>query len=116
MLPAIDGDPSTAWTTPFATPVGQSIEVDAGQPVTFDHLALQVVADGRHSVPTRLRIDADGQTRTVDLPAIGDQPGENATTPATVSFDPVTARNEPTSDVHTTTCVQTEGYCRSTVG
>ncbi|HEY4398494.1 MAG TPA: discoidin domain-containing protein, partial [Acidimicrobiia bacterium] len=90
---AIDGDPSTAWTTPFANPVGQSIEVDAGQPVTFDHLDLQVVADGRHSVPTRLRIDADGQTRTVDLPAIGDQPVENATTPATVSFDPVTARN-----------------------
>ncbi len=90
---AIDGDPSTAWTTPFATPVGQSIDVDAGQPVTFDHLDLQVVADGRHSVPTRLRIDADGQTRTVDLPAIGDQRGENATTPATVSFDPVTARN-----------------------
>ena len=90
---AIDGDPSTAWTTPFANPVGQSIEVDAGQPVTFDHLDLQVVADGRHSVPTRLRIDADGQTRTVDLPAIGDQPAENATAPATVSFDPVTARN-----------------------
>jgi arabinofuranan 3-O-arabinosyltransferase len=90
---AVDGDPSTAWTTPFANPVGQWMEVDAGQPVTFDHLDLQVVADGRHSVPTRLRIDADGQTRTVDFPPIGDQPGDNATTPATVSFDPVTARN-----------------------
>ena len=90
---AVDGDPSTAWTTPFATPVGQWMEVDAGQPVTFDHLDLQVVADGRHSVPTRVRIDADGQTRTVELPAIGDQPQENATAPATVSFDPVTARN-----------------------
>jgi arabinofuranan 3-O-arabinosyltransferase len=90
---AIDGDPSTAWTTPFATPVGQWVDIDAGQPVTFDHLDFQVVADGRHSVPTRLRIDADGQTRTVDLPAIGDQPQENATAPVTVSFDPVTARN-----------------------
>jgi hypothetical protein len=69
------------------------MEVDAGQPVTFDHLDLQVVADGRHSVPTRVRIEADGQTRTVDLPAIGDQPQENATAPVTVSFDPVTARN-----------------------
>jgi arabinofuranan 3-O-arabinosyltransferase len=90
---AIDGDPSTAWTTPFGTPVGQWIEVDAGQPVTFDHLDLQVVADGRHSVPTRLRIDADGQTRTVDLPSVGDQSAENATTPVTVSFDPLTAQN-----------------------
>jgi arabinofuranan 3-O-arabinosyltransferase len=90
---AVDGDPSTAWTTPFATPAGQWMEVDAGQPVTFDHLDLQVVADGRHSVPTRVRIDADGQTRTVDLPAIGDQPQENAAAPVTVSFDPVTAKN-----------------------
>jgi hypothetical protein len=88
---AIDADPSTAWTTPFATPVGQWVEVDAGRPVTFDHLDLQVVADGRHSVPTRLRLDADGQTRTVDVPAVGDQPAENATTPVTVSFDPLTA-------------------------
>jgi arabinofuranan 3-O-arabinosyltransferase len=90
---AIDGNPSTAWTTPFATPAGPWVDIDAGQPVTFDHLDLQVVADGRHSVPTHLRIDADGQTRTVDLPAIADQSGDNATTPVTVSFDPVTARN-----------------------
>jgi arabinofuranan 3-O-arabinosyltransferase len=88
---SVDGDPSTAWTTPFATPAGQWVEVDAGLPVTFDHLDLQVVADGRHSVPTRVRIDADGQSRTVDIPAIGDQPGENATVPVSVGFEPVTA-------------------------
>src|SRR5207249_5732259 len=45
---AIDGDPSTAWITPFATPAGLWMGVDAGRPVTFVHLGLQVVADGRH--------------------------------------------------------------------
>jgi hypothetical protein len=90
---SVDGDPSTVWTTPFSTPSGQWVEVETAQPVTFDHLDLQVVADGRHSVPTRLRIDADGQTRTVDLPALGDQAGDNASAPVTVAFDPVTARS-----------------------
>ena len=53
------------------------------QPVTFDHLDLQVVADGQHSVPTQLRIDAGGESRTVDVPAITDarsatRPGRGA--------------------------------------
>ncbi|HUF83052.1 MAG TPA: discoidin domain-containing protein, partial [Acidimicrobiia bacterium] len=88
---AIDGDPATAWSTGFGAPAGQWMEIDLAQPATFDGLDLQVVADGRHSVPTRIRIDADGQTRTVDLPEITDQPGENATVAVPVSFEPVTA-------------------------
>jgi arabinofuranan 3-O-arabinosyltransferase len=88
---AVDGDPSTAWTTPFAAPVGQWAEIQTPGPVTFDHLDLQIVADGRHSVPTRVRIDADGQTRTVDLPAVQDLAAENATVSVPVQFEPVTA-------------------------
>ncbi len=88
---AVDGDPSTAWTTPFASPVGQWAEVQAPAPVTFDHLDLQVVADGRHSVPTRIRVDADGQSRTVDLPAVPDLDTENATVSVPVQFEPLTA-------------------------
>src|SRR5262249_4669486 len=88
---AVDGDPSTAWTTPFATPVGQWTEIQAPGPVTFDHLDLQVVADGRHSVPTRLRIDADGQRRTVELPPVQDLDAENAAVSGPVQFEPGTA-------------------------
>jgi hypothetical protein len=88
---AVDGDPATAWSTAFGAPAGQWIELDAPQPVTFDALDLQIVADGRHSVPTQLRIEGDGQTRVVDLPAIEDVPGENATVNVPVAFDPITA-------------------------
>jgi arabinofuranan 3-O-arabinosyltransferase len=88
---AIDGDETTAWSTGFGAPAGQWIDLELPGPVTFDELNVAVVADGRHSVPTRLRIDADGQTRTVDLPAVADQPAENATVGVPVSFAPVTA-------------------------
>src|SRR5262249_10827485 len=88
---AVDGDPSAAWTTPFAAPVGQWAEIQAPGPVTFDHLDLQIVADGRHSVPTRLRIDGDGQSRTVELPPVQDLGAENATVSVPVQFEPVTA-------------------------
>jgi len=57
---AIDGDPSTAWTSAFDT--GEdALSFQAGQPITFDHMDLQIVNDGRHSVPTHVRVEADGQ-------------------------------------------------------
>jgi len=90
---AVDGDVTTAWSTGFGAPAGQWIELELPQPSTFDGLDLEVVADGRHSVPTRVRIDAEGQTRTVDLPAVTDQTGENATATVPVTFEPLTASN-----------------------
>ena len=86
----VDGDPTTAWTTPFDGSVGP---VDRGvhaAPVTVDHLDLAVVADGRHSVPTRLRIEADGESRVVDVPAITDSTTVGATTEVPLDFEPVT--------------------------
>ena len=56
------------------------------QPVTFDHLDLQVVADGKHSVPTQLQIDAGGESRTVDVPAITDGKVGDAPVAVPVSF------------------------------
>lgn len=78
---AADGDPTTAWVGAYGNPVGQWVELTTATPTTLDHLELQLVADGRHSVPTRLRVDADGQPLgTVDVPAVadGDQPGTTA--------------------------------------
>jgi hypothetical protein len=58
---AIDGDPATAWMPGFGSQIGGWLEFDApARPVSFDHLSLSVRADGRHSVPTRLRLIADG--------------------------------------------------------
>jgi arabinofuranan 3-O-arabinosyltransferase len=87
---AIDGDPHTAWTAPFATPVGSAIQVRTPEPVTFDHLDLQIVADGRHTVPRQLLLEVDGEQRTIDLPAIEDRKVQDATVDVPVTFDPVT--------------------------
>ncbi|HEY6414655.1 MAG TPA: discoidin domain-containing protein, partial [Acidimicrobiales bacterium] len=94
---ALDGSDATAWTTPFETPVGQWLDVTAPQPVTFDQLGLVVVADGLHSVPTKLRIDAGGTTQIVDVPAVPDSPTAGATVQVPVTFAPITG-----SDVRVT--------------
>ena len=72
---AIDGDPATAWTPAFDTAGNDALTYQLGRPITFNHLDLRVVADGRHSVPTHLRIEADGQpAASVTVPAVTDRP------------------------------------------
>ena len=58
--------------------------------MTLDRLDLVLVADGRHSVPTRLRVEGGGETRTVTVPAVPDAAEPDSTAPATVRFDPLT--------------------------
>ena len=53
---ALDQDPATAWVTPFSDVTDQYVDVRLPAPVTVDHLDLQLVADGRHSVPTKIAI------------------------------------------------------------
>ena len=57
---------------------GTWLAYDLPAPVTIDHLDLALVADGRHSVPTRLRVEAGGQAREVDVPPVTDSRAENA--------------------------------------
>jgi arabinofuranan 3-O-arabinosyltransferase len=91
---AIDGNPATAWNTPFVGVNQQWVDYTLPRPITFDHLDLQVVADGRHSVPTKLAVQADGgPIRTVDVPPIADQQHENVTAAVPVRFEPITGRN-----------------------
>ncbi len=77
---AVDGDPTTAWQSPFGVDpavVPLWNEYVLAEPVTFDRLDLAVLADGRHSVPTRIAVQADGgDPVVVDLPAVADEPGE----------------------------------------
>ena len=66
---AFDGDPTTAWTSRARDIVGQSVTVEVPAPVTVDHFDLQFLEDGRHSIPTRLRISTrDGTSQAFDIP------------------------------------------------
>ena len=67
---AQDNNPSTAWQSAFTNPIGQWIEFSTARPISFDHLNLQVIADGRHEVPTSVTVTAGGVNRVVQLPAI----------------------------------------------
>jgi hypothetical protein len=90
---AVDGDAATAWQTPFSDIKGQSLDITYPSVLTFDHLDLQVIADGRHSVPTRIEIRSDdGQTRDVTIPAVTDRSERNATAPVPVRFAPLTGK------------------------
>lgn len=90
---AVDGDPTTAWQTPFVGVTGQSVTVTAPEARTIDYLDLAVVADGRHSVPTGVRIANErGESRLVALPAVADQKAKDATAPAPIRFQPLTGR------------------------
>ncbi len=90
---AIDGDPTTAYNTPFTGVRSQWVQYTLPRPVTFDHMNLQVVADGRHSVPTKLRIDVDNASQEVTVPAVKDRNGDqNATVTVPLTFPAMTGR------------------------
>ncbi|MCU1379605.1 MAG: hypothetical protein JWN29_2588, partial [Acidimicrobiales bacterium] len=86
---AIDGNQATAWTSGFGGQVGDWVDVDIpAAPV--DHLDLSVVADGFHSVPTRVVITTDlGDRRVVDVPAVRDGAHRDATAAAPITFPAV---------------------------
>jgi hypothetical protein len=84
---ALDGDPHTAWTTPFRGAVGSWIDVATTLARTVDHLDLQLVADGRHSVPTEIEVaNRAGERRKVHLDVPPDAKRPGATVAATARF------------------------------
>jgi arabinofuranan 3-O-arabinosyltransferase len=90
---AFDGDPRTAWVAPMGplvNQVGQAVDVKLGTPITVGGVSLTFLADGRHSVPTRIRVEAGGSPpRTFDVPPVSDR-GATTTVTVPVSFPPVT--------------------------
>ncbi len=67
----LDGDLGTAWQTPFSTLLGQALDLELPAPVSLTALDLDVVADGRHSLPSAFRLIADGGTPIeLDVPRI----------------------------------------------
>lgn len=89
---AVDGDPDTAWVAETGRQAGEWLSFDLSRDVTFDHLDLRVVNDGRHSLPTRITIATSSGSRTVDLtvPPVGRGRPQNATSVVPVSFAPLT--------------------------
>jgi len=89
---AADGNPATAWNTPFSQVGGQWVQFVAPKPIRVAQMNLQVVADGRHSVPTSIELQVDGAVRDLRLPPIVDRAAENATVPVQLHFPAMTGR------------------------
>jgi arabinofuranan 3-O-arabinosyltransferase len=91
---AADGNPATAWSPAFGPQQGSWVQLAAPRPTTVSQLNLQLVADGRHSVPTRFTLEVDGKPlRDVKVPATPDGVAENGAVAAPVRFAPVTGKN-----------------------
>lgn len=83
---ALDGNPATAWTSAFGADgqVRGQLTIRLRRPIRFDGMRMQVVADGRHSVPTWIRISTnEHSSELVGLPSIQDRtrPGSVVTVP-----------------------------------
>ncbi len=61
----LDGNPATVWSPGLGPQAGNWLEYNLAKPITFDHLSMAIVTDGRHSVPTSITVSADGQRRKV---------------------------------------------------
>jgi len=90
---AFDGNAKTFWSPGFDAPaqVGAWIQASLGHSVNFDHLALELIADGRHSVPTEIRITTNtGGDDLVRLPAVRDRKPVNSVVSVPLSFPRLT--------------------------
>jgi arabinofuranan 3-O-arabinosyltransferase len=85
---AFDGDPTTAWQTPFDDSIGAAAQVSGG-PASVETVTVSWVDDEQHSRPTQLTLSgADGSVRILDLPASA---GTSGVATATVDIDAIDA-------------------------
>jgi len=89
----LDGNPATVWSPGLGTQSGTWLDYRLPRPVTFDHLALDVVTDGRHSVPTEVTVSAGAGQRVVQLPPLADSTTPWATQTVPLSFPALTGSN-----------------------
>jgi len=86
----LDGNPATVWSPGLGDQAGTWLEYDLAKPVTFDHLSMAVVTDGRHSVPTSVTVSAGAGSRKVALPALADSGTPWTTRTVSVPFPALT--------------------------
>jgi hypothetical protein len=91
---AVDGNPNTAWIAETGPQAGEWLSFTLNRPITFDHLGLQVVNDGRHSLPTRITITTESESQPVDVPprAVGVGREQGATSTIPLDFPALTGR------------------------
>ncbi|MEY2581742.1 MAG: arabinofuranan 3-O-arabinosyltransferase, partial [Ilumatobacteraceae bacterium] len=65
---AIDGDPATAWTSPFSNVVGSTLTIPLEPSTQLSSLVMTQPVDQRHSIISRVDIAVHGVTTTVDVP------------------------------------------------
>ena len=89
---ALDGNPGTAWITETGPQAGAWMSATLDKAITFDHLDLQVVNDGRHSLPSRITISTPQASRTVNVavPPVGTGRPQGSTSAVPVSFPALT--------------------------
>jgi arabinofuranan 3-O-arabinosyltransferase len=89
---ALDGNPSTAWIAETGPQAGEWVSYNFNKPITLDHLDLQVINDGRHSLPTRITLSTGSQAETVSVPAPGVGTGrpQGSTSTIPLSFPSLT--------------------------
>jgi arabinofuranan 3-O-arabinosyltransferase len=91
-IQTLDGDPATAWQPGFGAShqAGQWLQYTVPRPITFDHLDLQILDDGQHSVPTRMTVTTSSGSATFDVPPLSDSPVPGSVTDVPVSFPALT--------------------------
>ena len=69
---ALDGNPRTAWNTPAGDFKDVSMTFRAAQPIDLASFDLEVIADGRHSIPTELTLTSKHtrESRIIKLPRV----------------------------------------------
>ncbi|HWE65048.1 MAG TPA: hypothetical protein VG298_00235, partial [Acidimicrobiales bacterium] len=90
----LDNDPTTAWQPGLgsAALVGSHLTYNLPTSTTLTQLNLQVIADGRHSVPTSLTVTGGGVTRSLILPPIADSTVPGAVTTVPLTFPALVGR------------------------
>ncbi len=90
-MATLDNDPSTVWEPGFGVShqAGQWLQYVLREPITFDHLDLQIVADGQHSVPTQITVSTESGQATVALPPLADSSVPGSVVDVPVSFPPL---------------------------
>ncbi|EIV93579.1 alpha-(1-_3)-arabinofuranosyltransferase family protein, partial [Frankia sp. QA3] len=88
---AFDGDITTAWSPGIGDPEGGWLQVVSPTPITTSSVTMSLVADGRHSVPTRIGLVVDGQVvGSVGVPPVTDTSQRGGTRQVTLTFPAVT--------------------------
>ncbi|HVB93315.1 MAG TPA: hypothetical protein VND67_03270, partial [Acidimicrobiales bacterium] len=91
-IQTLDGNSQTAWQPGLGAShqAGSWLKYNLPAPITFSTLNLQLLADGRHSVPTSVTVSTENGSRHLPLPPIanGKTPGSVVNVP--LSFPALT--------------------------